>query len=472
MLYSPLTLPGCDELNTSVPARSVIGCMAGYYLHSGSAEDEDFRKLFLDGTVSWSGLTPVIEGEISVPVPMMIVRLKNGGNKLINNLIEEKNDWKKKKPKTLDGSFAVQTQNGYKIAEPSIHTYYHYAINGTQQDDNNNENNTKMLYMQESIDAGAVYGGTIICPVNMKDKVLKCLYEARIQLGRSKSAQYATCSLYAKPEVEEYKNNIRHVKAGEKLYVVLQSDLALLDNGVYRTDSACIREAIGKKLNLSSDIAENSLDYCRYHVIGGFQSTWQLQKPQIPVVRAGSVYCFKVKEDCDIPQTIRIGEFAQEGMGICSVMTVSDFEKMSSIEMSRIEQAYFTVDNNRIEQLLTRLKMEAIMEHMRSFALKIAEAEVTKNIPEARLRNMVSKANDYSDLNKMISKIKESDLSSEKKLSRKAEATKFVEIIKTEWNAQLKSYDLDHNLINQIEANWKEPLNIALHKYHYQKERG
>ena len=33
-------------------------------------------------------------------------------------------------------------------------------------------------------------------------------------------------------------------------------------------------------------------------------------------------------------------------------------------------------------------------------------------------------------------------------------------------------YDLDHNLINQIEANWKEPLNIALHKYHYQKERG
>lgn len=80
-------------------------------------------------------------------------------------------------------------------------------------------------------------------------------------------------------------------------------------------------------MNLSSDIAENSLDYCRYHVIGGFQSTWQLQKPQIPVVRAGSVYCFKVKEDCDIPQTIRIGEFAQEGMGICSVMTVSDFEK-------------------------------------------------------------------------------------------------------------------------------------------------
>lgn len=472
VLNSPLTLPGCDELNTSVPARSVIGCMAGYYLHSGSAKDEDFRKLFLDGTVSWSGLTPVIEGEISVPVPMMIVRLKNGGNKLINNLMEKDDAWKKQKPKTLDGSFTVQTQNGYKIAEPSIHTYYHYAINGTQQDDNNNENNTKMLYMQESIDAGAVYGGTIICPVNMKDKVLKCLYEARIQFGRSKSAQYATCSLYANPEVEEYKNNIRHVKTGEKMYVVLQSDLALLDTGVYRTDSACIREAIGKKLNLSSDIAENSLDYCRYHVIGGFQSTWQLQKPQIPVVRAGSVYCFKVKEECDIPQTIRIGEFAQEGMGICGIMTVSDFEKVSSIEMSRIEQAHFTVDNNRIEQLLTRLKMEAIMEHMRSFALKIAEAEVTKNIPEARLRNMVSKANDYSDLNKMILKIKESDLSSEKKLSRKAEATKFVEIIKTEWNAQLKLYDLDHNLINQIEANWKKPLNIALHKYHYQKERG
>lgn len=476
VLNSPLTLPGCDELNTSVPARSIIGCMARYYLLSGSAEDGDFRKLFLDGTVSWSGLTPVIEGEISVPVPMMIVKLKNGGNKLINNLIEEKDDWKKQKPKTLDGSFAVQTQNGYKIAEPSIHTCYHYAINGTQQDGNNDENNTKILYMQESIDAGAVYGGTIICPVSMKEKVLKCLYEARIQFGRSKSAQYATCSLYAKPEVEEYKNNIRHVKAGEKLYVVLQSDLALLDNGVYRTDSTSIRKVIGKKLNLSSDIDENSLDYCRYHVIGGFQSTWQLQKSQTPVVRAGSVYCFNPKEDCDIPQTIHVGEFVQEGMGICSIMTVSDFKNMSSIKMSRIEQANFTIDNNRIEQLLTRLRIEAIMEHMRNFALEIGEnsnnLEDIKDIPEARLRNMVSKANDYSDLNKMISKIKESDLSSEKKLSRKAEATRFVAIIKSEWDAQLKLYDLDRNLINQIEAKWKEPLNIALHKYHYQKERG
>lgn len=99
VLNAPLTLPGCDEMNTSVPARSVIGCMAGNYLRCGNAKEDDFRKLFLDGTVSWSALTPVIDGEISVPVPMMLVKLKNDGNKIINHFIQENDDWKRKNQK-------------------------------------------------------------------------------------------------------------------------------------------------------------------------------------------------------------------------------------------------------------------------------------------------------------------------------------------------------------------------------------
>ena len=99
-LDSPVTLPGCDELNTSIPARSVIGCLAGNYLKHGSAGDEEFQNLFLNGMVRWSALTPVVKGVISDPVPMMLVKLKNSKGRMINHLTEDSDKWKKLKPKT------------------------------------------------------------------------------------------------------------------------------------------------------------------------------------------------------------------------------------------------------------------------------------------------------------------------------------------------------------------------------------
>lgn len=53
-LKMPLTLPGCGEQLTAIPARSVIGCLAGAYLRQGTAADAAFRQLFLDGTARWS----------------------------------------------------------------------------------------------------------------------------------------------------------------------------------------------------------------------------------------------------------------------------------------------------------------------------------------------------------------------------------------------------------------------------------
>lgn len=64
-LKTPLTLPGCGKQLTAIPARSIIGCLAGAYLRQGTAADDAFRRLFLDGTARWSPLTPVIGGEIS-----------------------------------------------------------------------------------------------------------------------------------------------------------------------------------------------------------------------------------------------------------------------------------------------------------------------------------------------------------------------------------------------------------------------
>ena len=43
-LKTPLTLPGCGKQLTAIPARSIIGCLAGAYLRQGTAADDAFRR--------------------------------------------------------------------------------------------------------------------------------------------------------------------------------------------------------------------------------------------------------------------------------------------------------------------------------------------------------------------------------------------------------------------------------------------
>ena len=75
-LLSEITLPGCEEMMTMIPARSVIGAMSAVYLKEQEA-DEEFEDLFLNGKVRWSALTPVIQNRISTPVPNYVMKLKN-----------------------------------------------------------------------------------------------------------------------------------------------------------------------------------------------------------------------------------------------------------------------------------------------------------------------------------------------------------------------------------------------------------
>ena len=97
-LDSSVCVPAIDDIGTMIPARSVIGCLGGYYAKKYHGTDDTFRHLFLDGSVKWSSLTPVIGGEISSVVPTMLVKLKNDHGRMINIFSESDEEWKKLKP--------------------------------------------------------------------------------------------------------------------------------------------------------------------------------------------------------------------------------------------------------------------------------------------------------------------------------------------------------------------------------------
>ena len=489
MLDAPVTLPGCDELNTSIQARSVIGCLAGNYLRKGSAKDKAFRSLFLNGDVCWSALTPVIGGVISDPVPMMLVKLKNGGNRLINHLSEENEAWKMLKPKTLDGAFASlhMSPDGKNVswmtAEPSIHTSYHYAIHTTVQDETQSSGKMeRILYTQDSIDAGMIYGGTVTCSAGMAGEVIRCLTEADLRFGRSRSAQYAACSMYGWPQIEADREERLQTEKGQKIYVILKSDLALQKDGYYVTDPETVRSILAQEIGISSEIPEGCQDYCRYHTVGGYQNMWQMQKMQVPVVKAGSVYCFRSSGEC-LPRLIRTGQFAQEGFGVCRIYTEGEMKMASRAEEGMIDRAEQENGEDRMHAVYVRLLAEAGLETVRKHALDYPYSD--SRLPIGRLRTMLSQAQGYGDLLRMIRTMKESDVSSENEVSRKAVSENLMKELYGEgkngsisWEKLLEQEPELWKEIQRypeaekiLQKNWKIPLKILLHRQHYQKER-
>lgn len=483
-LDAPISIPGIGKMETSIPGRSVIGCMAGKYLENQS-QDDTFDDLFLNGTVIWSALTPVINGKISTLTPLMIMKLKNGNNRLINRFAEKNENWKKQKPKTLDGCYSVKSENGYVIASPLLCTNHHVNLNKSE------------LYSQQALSPGMIYGGTVIVSGNRKDLAKQIVYllsKADLSFGRSKGAQYATCRLsnIEMPDIcsQEYVNTV----SGETVYVILRSELGVSDMGVYVTDTQSVRSKLAQTIegynqgqiqrdeNGNPSLPEDEMDICQYTVLGGYQGTWNLQKPHIQAVKTGSVYCFTSKGG-RMPRSFTVGEFLQEGLGDCELITSSEMKDIVSIKKSVIDQKTVETDQNVIGKLQREMLTYIAKETMKKFAREYIIKD--NKIPIGRLRLMVSEASSYEDLLKRVDSIKKSDIDSKENEGRKKRAKVFLNDIyiydKNDSKKLLKKiidtepglYELlnGNELLDDINKLWKLPLTLLLHTMHYTKER-
>ena len=484
---APLSLPDCDEINTAVPARSVIGCLAGQFHHlyeglSPSARNaftgcgEAFRKLFLSGDVCFSQLTPVIGNAVSEPVPLTLVKLKNGGGRMINRLAEKEDTWKQLKPKTMEGKFAAVADDGYTLAGLTVRTSYHNSISGTG------------LYMQESLDPGILLGGTVEADSQEALALVRDLLKrAELRFGRSRNAQYAACHLVFCSGMHRVEDCRIAVNPGEKIYVVLSSDMALESQrgaegmsplAVYVTEPDELRDVLAQKLELDSALPYGEMDFCRYRTIGGFQNRWNLQKPHVPVLCGGSVLCFTAAKT-SYPAQIRVGEFQQEGFGICRLFTEEGMRRMNRVESGQIDVVSVGENEHRQEELrdalLVNLCMEAIKERARSIASEAA------GLPVGRMRLLMTEARDYASLRAAVDDMKESDVDSRNR-GKKYACNEFLDRLYGGRSIDVRELISAPVMWEEIktittvqealEIRWKEPLDVALHSLHYGKNQG
>ena len=317
-LDGDLMLPSSDSSHSMdyIPGTSVLGALAARY------KGENFEDLFLSENVRFSNLyISDSEGHAFYPAPKFLAKIKAATeeeDKGIKNTIGVKSEScdNNEPPKQYKPLKKGYINKDYGYIEPERKIVYHNNINGMDGG----------LYMQYCICGGQYFSGTITA----KGKYLKEIYplfgNGVIYIGRSKTAQYAACSI-VDITVNKANNNTFTAKQGSVVAFVLQSDVILTDeNGVFTADSFALLNTL-KNDNLifeEEDSAVTDKTAIAAKIISGYNAKWNLKKPQITAFAAGSAVIARVNADTELPKQMLIGEKRNEGFGVISVIENAD----------------------------------------------------------------------------------------------------------------------------------------------------
>lgn len=458
-LKTPLTLPGCGEQLTAIPARSVIGCLAGAYLRKGHAGDTAFRQLFLDGTARWSGLTPVIGGAVSYPAPLALVYLKNEG-RYANRCIESPTG----KQKTLSGVYTAAGKAGLLAASVPLITTYHHKHRDDSAD--------ATLYVQQAVQAGLVYGGTVTLPTALANTAASLLGTAQLCFGRSKTAQYARCELLGGITAAPLPQETVPLRKGESFFVLLESDL-ILPTDAPAPDIAA--DALLQSLGIAAQ--RSGKDYLLYHTVGGYHAMWQMQKRRRTAVCGGSVYSFTAAQDAVLPAhfTPKTAQCVQEGFGCCRVLGKAEMSALTIAGKAPVDTAAPAADSD-CEPLRRALFLLHGREVMQQTALQQAQDgrchADTGTL--GRLRRMLSEAADLKDLRNRVESIKTAGKKEDAKDLLQALYGSDAEpslpaMLAAEPDFAAQMSCAHPQLQRELTACWKLPLEAALHLLYYRR---
>ena len=300
-----LSSDNAEVSDSYISGKSILGNLAGAYLREEgkSAEEKEFRELFLDGTTLFTNANltvPPKEDRNSAaqwpdytPAPLYLNRLKKT-KALINCLMDHKDTPPERKaeydtekgnlPKKLKTHYVhEQEPNVFDIVEPEREILYHNS-------------KRELLYSQEALKEGQYFKGKIYTKRKYALLLKELLANTHLSFGKSKTAQYGTCVLAAESTGENVKGEDFSGEGGERIAVVMDSDAIFLDEvGRYTVEFEKVKELIGKHFSIpydKKDVDEKSI--LQTKEVTGYNTTWNLRRPGVPAVKAGSVLVFTI----------------------------------------------------------------------------------------------------------------------------------------------------------------------------------
>lgn len=376
-----------DETADFIPGTSVLGFFANEYLKTAPA-DEKFEDIFLKNNVSFSNLCISDEDmKEYFPAPVILGKIK--GEKGAFNIVTYSNE---------DGKIIKPVKSGYScfdsvIKKPLTETVYHH----TRGEEAN-------LYTQTSLCSDQYFRGTITGRSEYIKPIYDILTHSTLRFGRSKTAQYSACEL-VRAEVSSSSESIKKIRAGERFIVLLLSDVLIPDGtGGYDISVQGLQNAVGHGIEkLECDRGEKiKRSALRYRIIAGYNSKWNIQKPQIRTVAAGSTLVFRAVSDMKLPAVFTVGAKTGEGFGRIMICRPEDFAERS---VKAQKQLNINAKEGELCRLISRNKA---VEDMRSEAVKFV-ASFGKEMNPAQIGRyamMAKQAEDLREFKAMTSKIK------------------------------------------------------------------
>lgn len=353
----PLVMSGRSDVESDsfIRGQSVLGMLAHEYLGYEGAQSTDkaFQDIFVNGKAIFSDLNiSRYDGDnihIFAPSPMYISKLKIT-KKLINTAREEFVDkdsleeaYKasaENRPKKIKNQFICCDDNGdVYFMEPEKDIVFHHSTRNPYDKGKLQEKpdgKEGILYSMEVLCEGQFFAGNITVEACYAD-IIRCLLKnASPRFGKSKSAQYGACELVK--VCENTSSPKTEFKKGDKLLVTFESDAIFMNHSGYTTKREDVIKQLVNDLGISVVDNEQGKLYLETDVVYGYNTTWNLKKPSIPVIKAGSAIELCLAEDVALGKT-NIGERCHEGFGRVSIQ---NFDTMPYIVKN-------ATDNNQAE---------------------------------------------------------------------------------------------------------------------------
>lgn len=347
-LLGDLMLPGDDANHSTdyIPGSVVLGALAGKFVRQTKVSDGEFNELFYSGNVSFSNLYPSdSEGKTAYPAPAFLGVIKGAAKdeeKIVRNLITDDKQsektgssvpcsWNNNQPESKDASvqykpfkkdYLVESvEKGITKVKAKTKVVYHNALRG---------GSAVGLYTQSCLSSGQYYSGRILAGGEKMMRIAELLKDGFLRFGRSKTAQYSVCEVIS-AQIEELPAEDVALRAGTKAAFVLRSDAVIVDDGgIFTTDLQELVSQINKAYDqnvLTADRTNGNLlkeTTLKARVVSGYNSKWNLKKPQFPAIKASSCIVFDVVEDLTLSKYIFIGEKQNEGFGVVELLPNAD----------------------------------------------------------------------------------------------------------------------------------------------------
>ena len=352
---SPLILSTTNDFKTEkyISGRSVLGFFAGAYLRSAgkSADSEDFKDIFLRNQVKFGALYPaeiirddesrIVRKDIYYPAPSYISQLKKT-KKYVNvtKKIPEKEEECKElglessyasengnRPRRLKGKFvSIRKESDGKnvilVKEPETDIVYHHTKKSNRQ----NAVDGNLLYTSEVLREQQILAGEIRGKGKYIKEIVKLLKGNTLRFGKSKSAQYGTCVLEGGLEVvcAEEEKKTHTYKKGSLILAVLESDAVFVNLNGYTVRCDEVREQIKESLKIeekevpseAGDEKAPLYSEIKTGILTGYYGKWNLHRPSVPIVKAGSTFEFALAQDLVTAEDVLwTGENNGEGFG-------------------------------------------------------------------------------------------------------------------------------------------------------------